>query len=277
MQLAILSLLGLLFVQSADPPLPDVTSLWWRVRPNLMGQYDANELLKGYTYHLSSVRNEVGDKDKIKNTNHSRFEIYHFDHGPFSKLISMNGVPISEKQARRQDEDFEKFRKKKPGDGFWPPWAQKRTSKDQSERLDDLYKAFDFKILRREVRNDRSTIVVAFKPRQNPTLKTMAARMFFRKIEGTAWIDEQDARIAKLELRFLKDVKMAFGLMASVSKDTETTREWIKVNDEIWLPLRSEMRFKGRMFLAKGYNMKLVNEYSDYKKFSVETTYKVIP
>ena len=44
-----------------------------------------------------------------------------------------------------------------------------------------------------------------------------------------------------------------------------------KVNDEIWLP--SEVHFIGhaRLFLVKGLHVDTLSQYSDYKKFKVET------
>ena len=122
------------------------------------------------------------------------------------------------------------------------------------------------------MREGRSTIVVDFKPRKNPKLKTRVASMFLTKVEGTAWVDEADHRLARIDIHFLKDVKLALGVLASVGDETEYTKEWVKVNDEIWLPRFNEVRVKGRMFLAKALNQRNVSKYSDYKKFTVETT-----
>jgi hypothetical protein len=54
-------------------------------------------------------------------------------------------------------------------------------------------------------------------------------------------------------------------------------RDWRKINDDVWLPLRTEARVKGRAwFFVDGFNAKIIEEFSDYKKFSVNTTIKVI-
>jgi hypothetical protein len=47
-----------------------------------------------------------------------------------------------------------------------------------------------------------------------------------------------------------------------------------KINDEIWLPSRDEIRFKARLALVKGFNLRQTAEYSDYRKFSVSTNVK---
>ncbi len=77
-------------------------------------------------------------------------------------------------------------------------------------------------------------------------------------------------------MNFIDDVKFGFGLLASISKDTRMTREWRKLNNEIWAPFHNESRVKARVLLAKGYNRRRIDDYTDYKKFSVETTIKMM-
>src|SRR5262249_2293392 len=149
-------------------------------------------------------------------------EVYYFDHGPFNKLISVNGIPLSEKQLQKQEQEFEKFRKKGPSRGG-PPWKlrrRERSPKEQEELLNDVRNVFDFDVLRREFRGDRSTIVVHFKPRKNSKLETMVARLFLTKMEGTAWVDEVDHRVVKIDADFIKDAKLGLGFLASVGDES---------------------------------------------------------
>jgi hypothetical protein len=242
----------------SDAPLPDITELWNRVRANLGAQYDVNQLLKGYTYRRSSVIEELGSNGSIESRERREYHVYHFDSGMFQKLLSRNGMPLPERDVKRQEERFEKFRTQKP---------RKRSAADQEKVLNDMINAFDFKILRREIRNDRSTLVIAFKPKKDAKLQTMAARMVFTKVEGTAWVDEADAQLARIEVHFIDDAKIGFGLLASISKNTRMTREWRKLNNEVWVPLHSESVMNGRVLLAKAYNRRRIDDYMYYKKF----------
>jgi len=264
-------------VTAQEQPLPDFDTLWKLMKPYLMGQYDQTEILKGYTYRRHSFVTELGKGETIKKTDEFESEVYHFDQGQFNKLISRNGVPLSEKEIKRQDQEFEKFKAKGPS-RRGPPWKGRRrarTPKEQEELLNDVRNAFDFEVHHRELRGGRNTIVVHFKPLKNPRLQTMLAKLFLTKVEGTAWIDELDHRIVKIDTDFIKDAKFGLGLVASVGDESDLHREWTKVNDEVWLPSRTEARLKGRLFLAKGINQRMVDEFSEYKKFSVETTIKV--
>ena len=254
------------FGQVSDAALPDLDHLWKRVRAHLGTQYDANQLLKGYTYRRSSVIEELGSDGSVENREQREYDVYHFNAGMFQKLLSKNGMPLSEKDVKSEDERFEKFRMQKP---------RRRSAADQEKVLNDIVGAFDFKILRREMRHDRSTLVIAFKPKKDAKVQTMAARMVFTKVEGTAWVDEEDAQLARIEMHFIDDAKIGFGLLASISKNTEMTREWRKLNNEVWAPLHSESLVKGRVLLAKTYNRRRIDDYMDYKKFSVDTTIKI--
>src|SRR6478672_5992876 len=100
--------------QVSEQPLPDFPSLWSAVKPHLMQQYDDAELLKGYTYHRASSVTQMGKGDAVTGTNKFESEVYYFDSGPFNKLISRNGVKLSDKELKKQDEEFQKRNGKAP-------------------------------------------------------------------------------------------------------------------------------------------------------------------
>ena len=60
-------------------------------------------------------------------------------------------------------------------------------------------------------------------------------------------------------------------MIVNINNGSRMIREWRKVNQELWLPASSEVRLKAKAFLTKGYNTRMVDQFSDYKKFSVET------
>jgi hypothetical protein len=256
--------------QASEQPRPDFASLWSAVKPHLMQQYDDAELLKGYTYHRTSLVTQMGKGDSVTRTSKFESEVYYLESGPFNKLISRNGVKLSDKELKKQEEEFQKTKGKGP---HRPPWrgGRQRSPKEQEELLSDVYNAFDFTIAGREVREGRNTLRVDFKPRPNAKLKTMAGRFFFTAAHGTAWIDEEDHVLARIDFELMKDAKLGGGLIVNINNGSQMIREWRKVNQELWLPARSETRLKARAFATKGYNTRIVEQFSDYKKFSVET------
>ena len=195
------------------------------------------------------------------------YDVYHLDGGRFQRLISKNKIPLNQEESKDEDQQFRRFLARKP---------RTRSARDQQDVFNDILNAYDFKILKRETRNGRPTLVIAFKPRKDAKLKTMVARRIFPKSEGTAWVDEEDAQLARIDVYFIDDVKLGFGLLASIGKDTRMTREWQKLRNEIWVPSHNESRIKARVLLAKGYNRRRTDDYVDYKKFSVETTLRFL-
>jgi hypothetical protein len=257
--------------QASEQPLPDFASLWSAVKPHLMQQYDDAELRKGYTYHRTSFVTQMGKGDSVTRTSKFESEVYYLASGPFNKLISRNGVKLSDKELKKQDEEFQKTKGKGPHRPPWRGGRSQRSPKEQEELLSDVYNAFDFTISGREVREGRNTIRVDFKPRPNAKLKTMAGRFFFTAAHGTAWIDEEDHVLARIDFELMKDAKLGGGLIVNINNGSQMIREWRKVNQELWLPARSETRLKARAFATKGSNTRIVEQFSDYKKFSVET------
>jgi hypothetical protein len=257
--------------QAAEQPLPDFASLWSAVKPHLMQQYDDAELLKGYTYRRISSVTLMGKDDSVTRKSEFESEVYYFDSGPFNKLISRNGVKLSDEELKKQDAEFQKTKGKAPHRPPWKGGHGRRTPKEQEELLGDVYNAFDFTIVGREIREGRNTIRVDFKPKPNPRLKTMTAKFFLTKAQGTAWVDEEDHVLAKIDFRLMKDAKLGGGLIVNINDGSHMIREWRKVNQELWLPASTDIRLKARAFLTKGYNQRIVEQFSDYKKFSVET------
>ena len=251
----------------AEKPLPDLTMLWERVRANLGVQYDANQLLRGYTYRRHSVIEELDSDGSVNDREIRHYDVFHFDSGMFQRLIRKNNMPLSEKDVKNEEERFRRFQKRE---------RRERSVSDQEKVLNDVINAFEFKILRREMRNDRPTLILSFKPKKDAKVDTLVARRVFAKAEGMAWIDEEDAHLTRIDIHFIDDVKFGFGLLASMSKDSHMTRDWRKINSEVWAPFHNEQRIKARVLLAKGYNRRRIDDYMDFKKFSVETTINVL-
>ena len=251
---------------SSEKPLPEMSTLWQAIKPHLMDQYDQAEILKGYTYRRDHVEEELDRNDAVRKTEHSEYQVFYVDQGAFSKLVRKDGVPISDKEAKKQDEEFEKFKRSGP--------EHRRSAKEREENLDDVYNGANLQVLRRELVAGRPTIVVSFTPRPDAKLAGRPSKYIVPNVEGTAWVDEQDFRLVRLNVRFLRSVKIGFGLLANIGEGGELTVLWSKVNNEVWLPAHVDGHLKGRV-LVKGFNTHVVEDFSDYKKFVVETTIKV--
>jgi hypothetical protein len=116
----------------------------------------------------------------------------------------------------------------------------------------------------------RSAVVATFTSRPGLETSTRPGKVL-KKFSGKAWIDEADRQLVRVEAELTDDLSFGFGILAKLRKGARAEMQRRKVNDEIWLP--SEVHFMGhaRLFLVKGLNVDTLSQYSDYKKFTVET------
>jgi len=255
---------------AADAPLPEPSEFLEKVRRNIVRQYDDAILLNGYTYRMKMTHDELTGEGKTKERKIEESEVINKDGLPLYKLVAKDGQPLSEKEAAKQ-----KFEPRSRGP-FNRPKSGEEAIKEAKAFVDDLFRVMNFKVVRREHVRGRPAIVVEFSPRPGAQPQTRAGKMVLTRSEGEAWVDEMDHVVARLHTRFVEDLTWGTSLVAKVYKGGEVIREWLKFRDEIWLPARSETRFKARVFMVKGFNFRRVEEFSDYKKFSAETTFTVV-
>jgi len=93
-------------------------------------------------------------------------------------------------------------------------------------------------------------------------------------VAGRAWINENDHELARLHLEVIDPISIGLGILAKLQKGATIEYERRQFNDEIWLPVRIEIAFNLRLLLVKGLDMRQIIEYSDHKKYSVDTILK---
>jgi hypothetical protein len=94
---------------------------------------------------------------------------------------------------------------------------------------------------------------------------------------GTVWIDEAAQGILRLEGRMTDSIKMGGGLLLSLHQGSSFVFEQELVNSEVWLPTYAEVHASARFLLLKGFKLDQTQRFSDYKKFSVDTSSEIKP
>jgi len=246
----------------ADRPLP-AASFLETVHQNLARQYDDAFLLDGFTYHVKTTRDEMTADGKLKARKRSDYDVI-YNNGVLQKLASKDGTSSGSKDAVPTKE---------------APIAADEKSRQEAIReakavVDDIFRVMNLRIVRREIIRDRPAIVVEFSPRNNVKPQTRDGKRVLTRVQGFAWVDETDHVLARIELHLIEDYKQGGPLAVKIEKGGEIIRDWLKFRDEIWLPA-SETRHLTLNSLGKKIQVQRT-EYSDYKKFSSETTIKVI-
>ena len=157
--------------------------------------------------------------------------------------------------------------------------AAEQKKRDEQRRnsqraVDDLVRVYDIKMLGREVVSGYDTIVLSFTPRKDARPQTSEGRIM-RHFAGKAWISESDYEVVRVEAEAIETASFGMGLLARVYKGSKAAFERRKVNGEQWLPARATYTAAARVMLVKVLRIGGTVEFSDYRKFSVQTETKI--
>lgn len=153
---------------------------------------------------------------------------------------------------------------------------QARRQADDAARVDDVFRVFDIAMLGREPVQGHDTIVFTLTPRPEATARTREGR-WLRDFKGKAWVSESDFELVRLDVEAIRTVSIGMGLMARIHQGTRAIFERRKVNGEVWLPATSEYQVSGRVLLLKRIRESGRSDYSNYRKFSVDTSQAFTP
>jgi hypothetical protein len=270
-------LAAVLFVQDQTKPLPDLKPFLAEVRKTLRPD---RELLSNYTYTEKRTRIDLDSDGKPKNTEVNVFQVFPGKAGRpgYQRQIVKDGKPVSDEELKKADQEREKqlAEIQRKIAARTPEQNQKsRAERDRkdAETLDDVFGGYEFQILGREEISGKPVIVVQFKPRPGYNPKTSDGKNM-QHLAGRAWISEEDHQLARVEMEVIDTISLGFGILARLQKGATLKAERQKFNDEIWLPMRTEVTLKARFLVLKGFNLRQITEYSEHKKYSVDTILK---
>jgi len=289
----------LLLAQESPLPTLDVfkEDLWrvfqtWAQTGNLMdgnGSTMEGGALKDYTYTEKTTLINFDSGGKTRDTEAS---VYHVIQGPepwqyYRKLISKNGVLLSAAELEKQDREQKKREQKRQIEMEKAAReAEKKKAARQSKapapagKEDETFtnfvtRVFDIQVVRREVIDGYATVLITFKKKAGLKPKSVDEK-FMQHLALNAWITEQEHEPLKLEVQLLDAVSFGYGVLGKIRPGSGGGQERRKINDEVWAPVRVEMSMAGRLLVVKR-NQRQITEFSDFKKYRVETRMNVVP
>jgi len=141
----------------------------------------------------------------------------------------------------------------------------------ETERaVDDALRIYDIKMLGREVVSGYQTIALSFTPKKDAKPQTSDGKIM-RHFAGKVWVSESEYEVVRLEAEAIETASFGLGLLARVHKGSKATFERRKINGEQWLPARATYTADARVLLLKVMRIGGTVEFSDYRKFSVQT------
>jgi hypothetical protein len=260
---SLITLIGVL----GTAPFPDVAVLFEQVRQN---QKVLEAVRNDYTY--TRTEHEVGSDGHPKESSVRTYEVFSVHGKHVEKLVAKNGRPLTPDEARKEEKRVEK--------------AVREHQKKASERAEDddeddltvseVLRVCQFVNARREPFRGGLALVYDFEPRPGARPKGRL-ESWIRKLRGRVLVDEEAKQILRLEARVEDPVKMGGGLVFSVRRGSSFAFEQALVNGEVWLPSAAEVSLSARFLLLKGYDIRQVHRFSDYRKFAVDTSSEIKP
>ena len=248
--------------------MPDPVALVLRLKAN---QRQLEERRKDYICEFSEETRTLDSKGEVKKSETKGYELFFEDGSPITRQVSQEGKPLDDSEARKEahhvDEQIRKAREH----------AAKRAEKNEENpdevRIEHILHATVMKNGRYELYKGREVLAYDFEPDPRFTPHTRIESLA-NKLGGTVWIDPADVEVTRLEARLLDDHKIAGGLIGSIKKGADLIVEQERVNGEVWLPSYLDFNVAARILLFKSVHERIIDHFSSYRKFRVETAIK---
>ena len=266
-------------VSGQDRPLPAVDPFLKEVRARL--ETDSSRQ-SGYSYVEKRQRSSIDGKGRRHDESVTVLESYPGLPGEddrWERVVERDGRKVPEAELRKADEE----RRKKAERIARSLSAQSSADKGRIERdqaadrrerarmVDDVFVVYDIAMLGRERLDGHDTIAFSLRPRPESKPRTREGRML-KSFRGRVWISESDFELARLDVEAIDTVSIGFGLLARLHKGTTASFARRKGNGEAWLPARAEYVFSARVLLLKQLREGGLFEFSNYRKFTVDTS-----
>jgi len=283
MRVACACLIAILAVPSSgqDRPLPDFATFMAETRKRL----EADDVRQSQYVYVETRREQTLD-DTGKSTKETLnvFESYPAlpNEPRWRRQTVKDGKPVPAEELDKTDRErqkkvleYAKRLEREPGKMRAAEQKKRDEQRRDTERaVDDAFRVYDIKMLGREVISGYETIVLSFTPRKDARPQTGEGNIM-RHFAGKAWVSESEYEVVRLEAEAIETASFGLGLLARLHKGSKAAFERRKVNGEQWLPARATYTGSARVMLLKVMRLGGTLEFSDYRKFSVQTDTKI--
>lgn len=281
MRVAAIVLLLAATVAAQERPLPDYEAFAERVKSGLATD---QERQSGYTFTERRTEQRLDSRGRVRGESVKVYEIYPGLPGEdrYRRLIEEDGTPVGADTLAKRDRDRRKkaeayARKIANTRGYQKAVREYETARrTYSAAVEDIFRVYDIRMLRRERVDEEDTILAELTPRRRAAPLTDDGKVM-RHFKARAWISEADAELVRVEIEAIDALSFGLGLLARVDRGTTATYQRRRVNDEVWLPAQVTWSGAARVLLVRKLRRRGMAEFSNYRKFSVDTSTTIAP
>lgn len=187
---------------------------------------------------------------------------------PYERLIAVNGHPLNGEKEREEQRKYERVAAQRRGESADKRAA--RISKYEAERkrdhtlLDQMTKAFDFKLVGDDDLKGRKVYVLKATPRSGYRPPNRDSHVL-PGMEGTLWIDHESFQWVKVEAHVTRPVRIE-GFLAEVEPGTQFELEKVPVAPDIWVATHFAMKSNARVMMVFPHRSQQDITYSSYHR-----------
>jgi hypothetical protein len=195
------------------------------------------------------------------------------DGQPYRRTLERDGKPVSGAEQRSEQRKLDQETRRLTAES--PAEKQRRMDDAEKKRrrefafLSEIPDLYNLRLEGDSTVDGRPVWVVSGAPRPGASAKSSDAKMLL-KVRGRLWIDKATYQWARVEAETTDTI--SWGLfLARLNAGAKMVFEQAEVSADLWFPKRLTLTGSGRVGLVKRLSQDTEIEWSNYKKFSVDS------
>ena len=233
-----------------------------------------DKLARQYTFQQRIEERDLNNEGEMKSSKSKTHDVTLLDGSEYKRLIARNDRPLSpkeeEKEQRKLDKSIRKVRNEQPKQRAKRLAQRDKRKEEQRKWIAEIQNTFEFQLRGEQTLEGIETYVIDAVPKPGYEPSFRRAK-FLTKMKGTFWVSKADLLWVRLEAETLD--KISFGwVLFRLGKGSVVEFHQTKVNDEVWMLDSFRLRLHGRVGLLKGFHREVLGAYSEFRKFSAESS-----
>ena len=275
MRTSVLAVLLVVAPSAQERPLPDFNTFAAEVKKHLATD---EERQSGYVFDERRVEQKVNGAGRVTDESVKVYEVYPGLPGEdrYRRLVEEDGRSTRPDRLAQQDiarrKKAEEYARRQAvaSERQKDAREQDKARREYSAAVEDIFRIYDIQMLRREPIEGIDTILATLTPKSGARPQTGDGKVM-RHFKARAWISESDYELVRVEIEAIDNLSFGLGLLARVHKGTVATYQRRKVNGETWLPAEVTWTASARVLLLRRLRLRGVSEFSNYRRYSVDT------
>jgi hypothetical protein len=239
------------------------------IRRSLERDFTNFERSKNYTYLERQEEREYDAKGQIKKSTVETNEILILAGRPYERLVARDDKPLPEKETRKEQEKMDRALEKRQNISASEQAKLEKERAENRKFLREATDAFHFRLLGVDAVAGKKAWMIEAEPNKDYRPRDARAKVLTR-VRGKIWIDEGEYQWVKAEMEVVDTLTFGLSLLR-IGTGSTIRFEQTRVNDEIWLPTRINIKGNARLAYVKKMRTEIDVTYKDYRKFQVES------